>query len=203
MLAAAENTIGRGRKKQPDWFRESADTLDALIEAKNNAHNRMWQNNSLANRREFRRHQRRVKVAVDTAKESYICRVACEAEKAAKDGRTRLECIRKLQGAHRGCRPLRPVPVLKEDGEPTSGPAEVTSRWYRHFMRTLNDTSEYRDEVIDGMPQLPVRWDLDSPPTAEELDTALAKLRGPGGKAGGRSGILPEMRRNRVVGQDA
>ena len=62
-------------------------------------------------------------------------------------------------------------------------------------MKILNIPSEYRgeyrDEVIDDMPSLSTRWDLNDPPTAEELETALGKLKR--GKAGGRSGILPEM----------
>ena len=41
------------------------------------------------------------------------------------------------------------------------------------------------------MPSQPVCWDLDIPPTVEELGLALDKLKG--GKAGGRMGILPEM----------
>ena len=88
----------------------------------------MLQANSIIIHREFRQHQRVVKAAVDTAKEEYVCRTAREAEKAAKDGRTRWNSIRKLQITHVGHRPNRPSAVLKENGDLTNGPDEVKSR---------------------------------------------------------------------------
>ena len=41
------------------------------------------------------------------------------------------------------------------------------------------------------MPSLPPRLELDDPPTIEELVTALNALKR--GKAGGKTGLLPEM----------
>ena len=46
-------------------------------------------------------------------------------------------------------------------------------------------------EVINAMAVLPLRLDLDYPPTMEELDVALSKLKK--NKAGGLFGILPEL----------
>ena len=89
IIAAAEHTIGHAKKNQPDWFLESADILTPLIVAKNQAHNRMLQSKSIAHRKEFRRHQRKVKTAIENAKEEWIRKTALEAEKAVKDGCTR------------------------------------------------------------------------------------------------------------------
>ena len=44
----------------------------------------MLQANSITNCKEFHHLQGVVKAAVDTAKEEYVCRTACEAEKATK-----------------------------------------------------------------------------------------------------------------------
>ena len=41
------------------------------------------------------------------------------------------------------------------------------------------------------MPSLPLCFDLDDPPTDEELEAALSRMKK--GKAGGKSEILPEM----------
>ena len=95
-MSAAEEVVGRGKRKQPDWFEDSEELLSPLIKAKDDAHLRMIQCNTSANRKEFRRHQRKVKVAVDNAKEEWICRVAKEGEAAKKDGCTRWKSIRKL-----------------------------------------------------------------------------------------------------------
>ena len=108
IVNAAEETIGRGQRKNPEWFEENLDTLLPLIESKNQAHHRAIQSNSTADRKEFRRRQRAVKQAVDKAREEWICRVAKEAENAVKDGRTRWENIRTLQQTHRGTRTVKP-----------------------------------------------------------------------------------------------
>ena len=49
----------------------------------------------------------------------------------------------------------------------------------------------YRQEVIDDMPLLSPVIQLDYPPTAKELSEALSNLKNR--KAGGKSGILPEL----------
>ena len=78
--------MGRGRKKQPDWFVESADILQLLLDAKKRSHDKVLQANNTVNRREFRKHQRIVKCAVDAAKEEWIRKLASIVEKARKDG---------------------------------------------------------------------------------------------------------------------
>ena len=80
IVTAADETLGRSWKKQPDWFLENADKLKPIIEAKNKARNRMLQSNTEANQKQFRNHQRKVKKAVDAAKEEWVCRVATNAE---------------------------------------------------------------------------------------------------------------------------
>ena len=49
--------------------------------------------------------------------------------------------------------------------------------------------SEYRQEVIDEMPAQSNRLEVDHPPTYDELSHSLGELKG--GKAGGKTGILP------------
>ena len=164
--------------------------MSPLIKAKDDAHLRMIQCNTSANRKEFRRRQRKVKVAVDNAKEEWICRVA-EGEAAKKDGCTRWKSIRKLQLAHAGRRPTRPTAVMKENASLTQGPDEVRARWHQHFVKILNIPCAFNDEVIDTLPLLPPHLDLDMPPTEEELMQALTKLKMR--MAGGKSGVLPEL----------
>ena len=52
-----------------------------LIVAKNEAHLKALQSNAAADWKQFRKHQRIVKKAVEKAKEDWICRVAKEAER--------------------------------------------------------------------------------------------------------------------------
>ena len=138
IMAAAEEIVGRGRKKQPEWFEESAEVLASLIAAKNEAYAAYLRSNTQAKKKEFKRHQRTVKKAIDKAKEEWVCRVATQGEEAAKDGRTRWMYIRRLQQAHAGHKPTKPQAVMKVNGELTQGPSEVLTRWHQHFSRLLN-----------------------------------------------------------------
>ena len=67
----------------------------------------------------------------------------------------------------------------------------VKSCWHRHFTKLLNIPSSFQDEAITDMSSQPTCWDLDVPPTVEDLGLALDKMRG--GKAGGKTEHLPEM----------
>ena len=58
IVSAAEAVVRGDKKKQPDCFIEAADTLQALLRAKQQAHKEVLHTNKTANRKEFRRHQR-------------------------------------------------------------------------------------------------------------------------------------------------
>ena len=176
---------------QPEWFLDAADILHPLLDAKHAALNKVLQADTTANRKAFRRQQRVVKSAVDRAKEEWMRKVTSDAEKAKKDGKLRWRCIRQLQMTHIGRRPRRPTALMREDGQLTGGPQEVKQRWHDHFMKILNIPSCYCQEVIDEMPVHPVCSELDSPPTLDELLLALSRRKV--GKAGGKTGILPEL----------
>ena len=191
IVSTTEEVVCRGKRKQPDLFEDSEEMLSPLIKAKEDAHLMMIQCSTSANRNEFRRHQRKVKDAVDNAKEECKCRVAKEGEAARRNGCTKWKSIRKLQLALAGRRPTRPTAVMKENGSLTQGHEEVRARWHQHFVKILNIPCAFNDEVIDTLPLLPPHLDLDIPPTEEQLVQALTKLKIR--KAGVKSGILPDF----------
>ena len=64
-------------------------------------------------------------------------------------------------------------------------------RWHQHFSKLLNQESTFKDEVIEQIPmQLPCP-EFDEPPTEEELEGALSKMKKH--KAGDKTEILPEL----------
>ena len=146
---------------------------------------------SLATKRSFRQLQRKVKRAVDEARESWIAKVAADGEAAVKDGKTRWESIRKLQRAFGGRKSVRPSAVKKLNGELAEGEAEVLQRWQQHFATLLNVQSSVDEEVLDAMPIHAQFCEFDDLPTEEELEEAIFKMKK--GKAAGKSGILPEL----------
>lgn len=79
--------------------------------------------------------------------------LAVQGEAAAKDWKTRWECIRRLQQAHAGRKPIMSSAVRKEDGELTQGQEKMLQRWHQHFSRILNQQSESSEEVVQQMCQ--------------------------------------------------
>ena len=79
-MQAAEKSIGCGKRRQPEWFEDNVEKLTPLIDAKNAAYDRLLGSDSAGARRAFEQAQRRVKKAVDRAKEDWILSVAREAE---------------------------------------------------------------------------------------------------------------------------
>ena len=51
--------------------------------------------------------------------------------------------------------------------------------------------SIYKQDVLSQMPIHPIQFELDKVPSSEELESALQSMKS--GKAGGKTGILPEM----------
>ena len=44
VCVCVETSIGRGKRSNPEWFTESSETLNPLIEAKNKAHLKIFAN---------------------------------------------------------------------------------------------------------------------------------------------------------------
>lgn len=181
ITTAAKNIVGYGERKDPDWFAEAKDFLLLLVEAKQSAYHQYLQDNTSTSKKNFRSHQRRVKLAVAKAK----------AKRNNEKGHQRWQSVRQLQMAFAGRRPVRSSTIVKEDGELTSNPEEMSQRWHEHFSKILNISSQVNQEAIETAPFHQPMHDLDDLPTEEELLAALGNLKK--GKAGGRTGIMPEL----------
>ena len=95
LLTAPEEVVGHGSRMQSDWFKECSEVLTPLIDEQNACRERMLHIPSL--RREFRKCQHTVKVAVDKAREDWVFKVAGEADKAMKKGNVQWDCMKKSQ----------------------------------------------------------------------------------------------------------
>ena len=191
IMSCAEKCVGRSKRKQPDWFKDAIDVLTPLLADKQEAYNRFLCTQNSETKKEFRKCQRNVKKAVDEVKEKWIRNVIRDAELNNKDGKQKWQCIRKLQLAYAGRKPIRSAKFYKQDGSMTETPEEVQKVWVEHFTKVLNVTSQYQQELVDEVPSLDEITTLDVPPSQEELINAMTKLKQ--GKAGGKTGILPEL----------
>ena len=100
-------------------------------------------------------------------------------------------CIRAMQFGRRGLIPSRSGCIRDEEGNHCRSLLEQHQRWHRHFSQVLNLTSDFDMRELELTRQRPLRHELAEKPTMTELASAVKKLKN--GKAGGSSGILPEM----------
>ena len=93
-----------------------------------------------------------------------------------------------MQYGRRGLRPTRTRCIRDEVGNRCTSQADQHQQWQRHFTEVLNVRSKFEGEESPKIRQHLVRQELNE---ISELTNALKKLKN--GKAGGSSGILPEM----------
>ena len=90
--------------------------------------------------------------------------------------------------------------IRDEEGNPCTTLDARQQRWRRHFTHVLNINSHFRATELDKVRQRPVRPYLAELTSMEELMGAVNKLKN--GKAGGGSGILPEMVKSRCCREE-
>ena len=134
------------------------------------------------------------------AKKVWFQRKAREAERGKNGGKVVWQYIRDMQCGRRGLVPRRTVAVRDETGAVCDTPKVQQQRWRRHFCQILNLQSEFDVEELTKVRQRQVHTDMAEPPSEEELESALGKLKN--GRAGGESGILPEMLKAACEGKE-
>ena len=161
-MTSAVKVVGCGYRRQPDWLLEGERQLLPLLAAKRQAWDQVLCDDSSSSHQRFRQCERRVKCAVQDAKEAWIKKTA-EAANVDQDGKGRCGCIKQLQEFFHGRQSVRTSGSRSEDGQLLSEPAEVVARWFRHFAGVLNVPSQFAQECVDRMPSCEVRSDLDDP----------------------------------------
>ena len=87
--------------------------------------------------------------------------------------------------------PVKTAVVKDEDGNTCTTAKVQQERWRRHFTKILNIQNDFDVEELRKVRQRPPRPEMAEVPSEEELLSAVGKMRN--GKAGGESGVLPEM----------
>ena len=101
------------------------------------------------------------------------------------------QSIHDMQRACRGLIPQRTGAIKDEKGQPCTSVVAKQQHWRRHFTDILNIESHYNHAELDKIRQRPMKPKLAELPSMEELLRAVNRLKN--GKAGGSSGIRPEM----------
>ena len=191
MCDTARECLGHEDRRQPDWFRESEVDLKPLFVLRNRLHT-LWLNTGKEeNRKKYADARREARRAVREAKDAWFQRKALEAERGRNGGKLVWRSIRDIQRGRRGLVPVKAAVVKDEDGNTCATAKAQQERWKRHFTKILNIQSGFDVEELRKVKQRPPRPEMTEVPSEEELMSAVGKMRN--GKAGGESGIMPEM----------
>ena len=191
LCEVAEATIGREKRRQVDWFRESAPIIRPLLQKRNALYNKWLSSGKVTDKEEFKEARKKAQKAIREAKNNWFSLKAKEAQGGVNGGKVVWKCIREIQRGRRGLVPVRTRSVRDEEGHTCSTPQQQHDRWRRHFSNLLNIVSEIDVTELEQARQRPPRTEMADPPSSEELENAISKLRT--GKAAGQSEILPEM----------
>ena len=191
LCEAAEATIGREKRRQTDWFREGAPAIRPLLQKRNTAYNKWLSTGNASDKEKFKKARKEAQKAIREAKNNWFSRKATEAQGGINGGKVVWKCIREIQRGKRGLVPMRTANVRDEEGRTCSTPQQQHDRWRRHFTNLLNIVSQIDESELSRARQQPPHPEMAHPPSADELERAVTKLRN--GKAAGQSEILPEM----------
>ena len=193
IIDSAEVVLGKSKKYKSDWFRESGVKLDPLIEEKQRSFRKLLNNRCLENIMKFKRARSSVQREIRKAKNDWFMDKAKQIEELESSGMGGAvwKVIRQMQQRRAGRLPVRSSVVKKLNGELFQGVEELSERWREHFIKVLNVETDFDEATVRELDATNIREDLDRPPEYEEIKKAISRLKR--GKAGGESGILPEL----------
>ena len=98
-----------------------------------------------------------------------------------------------FQGIKKLCGPVVKANQAVKDlnGKVLVNPEDILKRWTEHFHTLLNQFSEADEKVLENIPQRAVDESMADPPTLEDINKALTRLKN--NKATGEDGIPAEV----------
>ena len=186
LKSAAESSLPRKIRSQPDWFSEKQDTLLSLINTRNLYMQKVLQRRTRSNSANLRKARKQLKTAILDSKNDWL-KKPCQllnnfGTKQAWDS------IKKLKGTLTKIKPSSTKQMKHSDGTLCSTPEENAEVFHLHFQSLYDREGTYDPDVLDDLLQHPFHNGLDHEPTDDEIRTATFKLRD---RAPGESGILP------------
>ena len=133
LTEVAKSALGVEKRRHPNWFRVSANSLEPILQKRNQLYLRWLGSGLSSDRQNFSKARSEARRAVRAAKNAWFTSKAEEAQMSRFGGKKVRKCIRDMQYGRRGLIPSRLATVVDEEGNPCTIVEAQQQRWRRHF----------------------------------------------------------------------
>ena len=188
VTSACHSVLPPKPKAQPGWFEENKESLIPLINSRNVAMEKVLQRRTRQTSQKLKDARKKLKREVKVAKNKWI-NTHCNnindfGTKKAWDS------IRILKSSLTKIRPSVQKQMKKPDGSICQSPEENADVFFNHFKSLFDQEGSYDPRVLDELSQHPIYEGYDHPPTDEEIQNAILKLKN---NAPGESGVMAQL----------
>ena len=147
LTKSAEAVLSTERRYHPDWFIESAASLEPMLQHRNHLYAKWLATGRSADLQRFRKVRGDACRAVREAKNSWFHVMAEEAQRGRFGGKEVWRCFRALKSGRRGLRPItRCTSIRDEEGNLCDSQSAKHQQWQRYFTQVLNVHSQFDSE---------------------------------------------------------
>lgn len=188
---AAQLSLGTTTRRHQDWFDENDEEISRVINEKRKA-KLLWENSRASRTKEctYREKKASAQRRLREIQDEWWTQKAAEIQRYADRRQTKdfYESVKAVYGPIYNCN----APLWStDDNRLLTSKDEILMRWKEHFQTLLNRDFAAPDNVLDSIPQRPLKHEMDAPPTTTELTRALQQLKN--NKAPGIDNIPAEL----------
>mmetsp|Transcript_1493 Transcript_1493/g.2313 ORF Transcript_1493/g.2313 Transcript_1493/m.2313 type:complete len:881 (+) Transcript_1493:452-3094(+) len=194
IVQTAVDVAAKKKKKRPDWFSESEQTLVDLIEKRNKAFKLCMKQPSSENQNHLKETRKELLRQKRIAKRNWQLAYASRCKKAdfcitPKEAWSMVfKLMEGFQGHHRN---YLPPNFRNKNGIEAKNDADNAQILNSHFQSLFNSEVQVDMTVLDNLPQYNIVHNLGDVPTHHEIKKAIANMKYD--KAPGQSGLTTDM----------
>ena len=176
LLDVAEEMLGTQRPRDRDWFGENGDEIKELLRRKNDAHTAALQNpSSLHLRQRFAAARAEAQTRLRGLENKWWQDLAHEIQGYADSNNMQkfYDATKRVYGPQQRSQ----APIRDADGVLIKDAEGIRKRWAEHFCTLLNHTTNTDHAILEELPTLPMKEELDEAPTYQETVEAIQALK--------------------------
>ena len=190
LLIASQSTLGNMERQRQDWFVDNATGIRSLIHNKNAAHDALLRNPASPTLHErFSSICATVQRKLTWMENNWWVQKMAQIQSYANINDTK-NFYEALKGVHRPSR-LSLHHVRSTDGVLIKNKELILKGWAEYLQNLLNKVHTTDPDFLDDLPTLPIILKLDDPPSFNEVERAILRLKD--NKAAGPDNIPPEV----------